>query len=385
MSLTDLRDLRRDEIAALLGAQGEPEFRARQICHWVYKRQATRVQQMTDLPEALRQRLQAQLYVSALNLLRQQRSEDGTEKLLFGVEDGNRVETVLIPRGDKRTICVSTQVGCALGCRFCLTAQGGLVRSLRAAEIVGQVLHFQEPGREPARDFTNIVFMGMGEPLDNFRGTVQAVRILTADWGLGISPRRITVSTSGLARRLEAFGRADLKVNLAVSLNATTDAVRSRIMPINKAYPIDRLLQACRDFPLAVRQRITFEYVLLRDVNDSLADAKRLVKLLHGLRCKVNLLPFNEIPEAPYRRPTDDAVQRFWTWLVEHGVSASVRQSRGRDISAACGQLRYAEQGRRQDARLTAPEGCSTIPPGQDGTPMARSGAPISVVGREKQ
>jgi 23S rRNA (adenine2503-C2)-methyltransferase len=360
MSLTDLRDLRRDEIAAFLAAQGESDFRARQVCQWVYKRQATSVQQMTDLPEALRQRLQKQMYVSTLSLLRRQRSEDGTEKLLFGVEDGNRIETVLIPRGDKRTICVSTQVGCALGCRFCLTAQGGLVRSLRPAEIVGQVLHFQEPGREPARDFTNIVFMGMGEPLDNFRGTVQAVRIMTADWGLGISPRRITVSTSGLARRLEAFGRADLKVNLAVSLNATTDAVRSRIMPINKAYPIDRLLQACRDFPLAVRQRITFEYVLLRDVNDSLADAKRLVKLLHGLRCKVNLLPFNEIPESPYRRPADDTVQRFWTWLVEHGVSASVRQSRGRDISAACGQLRHVEQSAE---RLTAPEGCSTIPP----------------------
>ena len=176
--------------------------------------------------------------------------------------------------------------------------------------------------------------MGMGEPLDNFRGTVQAVRILTADWGLGISPRRITVSTSGLARRLEAFGREDLKVNIAVSLNATTDAVRSRIMPINKAYPIERLLQACREFPLSARQRITFEYVLLRDVNDSLADARRLVKLLGGLRCKVNLLPFNEIPETPYRRPGDDTVQRFWTWLVEHGVSASVRKSRGRDISA---------------------------------------------------
>ena len=361
MSRTDLRDLQRDEIAALLAAQGEPDFRARQVCQWVYKRQATSLQQMTNLPEALRQRLQNQWYVSTLTLLRQQRSEDGTEKLLFGAEDGNRIETVLIPRGDKRTICVSTQVGCALGCRFCLTAQGGLVRSLRPAEIVGQVLYFQEPGREPARDFTNIVFMGMGEPLDNFRGTVQAVRILTADWGLGISPRRITVSTSGLARRLEAFGREDLKVNLAVSLNATTDAVRSRIMPINKAYPIDRLLQACRDFPLAVRQRITFEYVLLRGVNDSLADAKRLVRLLHGLRCKVNLLPFNEIPEAPYRRPTDDAVQRFWTWLVEHGVSASVRQSRGRDISAACGQLRYAE---RPAARLTAPRGSSTIPAG---------------------
>ena len=170
MSLTDLRDLRRDEIAAFLAAQGEPDFRARQVCQWVYRRQATSVQQMTDLSEALRQRLQKQTYVSTLSLLQRQRSEDGTEKLLFGVEDGNRIETVLIPRGDKRTICVSTQVGCALGCGFCLTAQGGLVRSLRPAEIVGQVLHFQEPGREPARDFTNIVFMGMGEPLDNFRG-----------------------------------------------------------------------------------------------------------------------------------------------------------------------------------------------------------------------
>jgi 23S rRNA (adenine2503-C2)-methyltransferase len=379
MSLTDLRDLRRDEIAAFLAARGEPEFRARQVCKWVYRRQAAGVQQMTDLPETLRQGLQQQVYVSTLTLLRQQRSEDGTEKLLFGVEGDNRIETVLIPRGGKRTICVSTQVGCALGCRFCLTAQGGLVRSLRPAEIVGQVLHFQQPGRTPARDFTNIVFMGMGEPLDNFRGTVQAVRILTADWGLGISPRRITVSTSGLARRLEAFGREDLGVNLAVSLNATTDAVRSRIMPINKAYPIDRLLQACRDFPLAVRRRITFEYVLLRDVNDSLADAKRLVKLLHGLRCKVNLLPFNEIPEAPYRRPADDAVQRFWTWLVEHGVLASVRQSRGRDISAACGQLRHAE---RPAARLTAPEGFTTIPPGEGRVPLARSGAPMRVVGR---
>lgn len=359
MSRTDLRDLRRDEIASLLIAHGEPDFRARQVCQWVYKRQAAGVREMTDLPEALRQGLQETLYVSALTLLHEQRSEDGTEKLLFAAEDGNRIETVLIPRGDKRTICVSTQVGCALGCRFCLTAQGGLVRSLRPAEIVGQVLHFQQPGRAPARDFTNIVFMGMGEPLDNFRGTVQAVRILTADWGLGISPRRITVSTSGLARRLEAFGRENLKVNIAVSLNATTDAVRSRIMPINKAYPIDRLLQACREFPLSVRRRITFEYVLLRDVNDSLADARRLVKLLGGLRCKVNLLPFNEIPETPYRRPADDTVQRFWTWLVEHGVSASVRKSRGRDISAACGQLRHTEQ---PMARLTAPEGSTTIP-----------------------
>lgn len=341
MSLTDLRDLQLHEIHALLDAEGVPGFRATQLCHWVYKRQATSLQQMTDLPEDLRQRLQHRAYVSTLTVLRQQHSTDGTEKYLFSLEDGNQIETVLIPADDRRTLCVSTQVGCAIGCRFCLTAQGGLVRSLRPAEIVAQVLHFQAPGKAPERVFTNIVFMGMGEPLDNFRGTVQAIRILTADWGLGISPRRITVSTSGLVRRLEAFGREDLKVQLAVSLNATTDAVRTQLMPINKAYPLDTLLAACRAFPLAARQRITFEYVLLRGVNDTLEDAARLVKLLRGLRCKVNLLPFNEVSGTPYHRPSDDAVLRFQTYLLQHHISAFVRQSRGRDISAACGQLRF--------------------------------------------
>lgn len=353
MSLTDLRDLQQHDIAALLAAEGAPGFRAQQLCHWVYKRQATEVQQMTDLPEALRQRLQERVYVSTLSVLRQQRSSDGTEKFLFGLEDSNQIETVLIPADERRTLCVSTQVGCAIGCRFCLTTQGGLVRSLRPAEIVSQVLHFLTPGKAPERAFTNIVFMGMGEPLDNFRGTVQALRILTADWGLDISPRRITVSTSGLVRRLEAFGREDLKVNLAISLNATTDAVRSQIMPINKAYPLDTLLDACRAFPLAARRRITFEYVLLRDVNDSLDDAKRLVRLLHGLRCKINLLPFNEIPGVAYRRPRDETVRQFQEYLGNHGLSAFVRQSRGRDISAACGQLRYEA---RPQAHLTASE-----------------------------
>jgi 23S rRNA (adenine2503-C2)-methyltransferase len=340
MVVTDLRDLQLQEMVTLLQAEGEPRFRALQLCHWVYKRQATQLAHMTDLPERLRERLQRRCYVSTLRVRRQQRSEDGTEKYLFALEDGNQIETVLIPAEERSTLCVSTQVGCAIGCRFCLTAQDGLVRSLRPAEIIAQVLHFQMPGKAPRRAFTNLVFMGMGEPLDNFRGTVQALRILTADWGLGISPRRITVSTSGLVRRLEAFGREDLKVNLAISLNATTDAVRTRIMPINKAYPLASLLDACRAFPLATRQRITFEYVLLRGVNDTLEDARRLVSLLHGLRCKVNLLPFNEVSGTPYRRPCDAAVQRFQAYLVQHHISAFVRQSRGRDISAACGQLR---------------------------------------------
>jgi 23S rRNA (adenine2503-C2)-methyltransferase len=360
MSLLDLRDVSYQDVMTLLAKEGEPAFRAGQLCHWVYKRQVTSLQQMTDIPEALRQRLQERAYVSTLTVLRHQQSQDGTEKLLFRLTDGNQVETVLIPRDDKRTVCVSTQVGCAIGCRFCLTAQGGLVRSLRPAEIISQVLYFQTPGKAPERAFTNIVFMGMGEPLDNFQGTVQALRILTADWGLGISPRRITVSTSGLVRRLEALGREDLKVNLAVSLNATTDATRTQIMPINKAYPIATLLEACRAFPLAVRQRITFEYVLLREVNDTLTDAKRLVKLLHGLRCKVNLIPFNEIPAVPYRRPSDAAVQQFQAYLVQHGITASVRHSRGRDISAACGQLRFEE---RLPTRLTGCSPSATIPP----------------------
>ena len=359
MALTDLRDVALQEMTTMLAKAGEPAFRATQLCHWVYKRQAISLEQMTDLPEALRQRLGTQCYVSTLTPLRQQLSTDGTEKVLFRLEDGNQIETVLIPAEDKRTICVSTQVGCAIGCRFCLTAQGGLVRSLRPAEIISQVLHFQAPGKTPERAFTNIVFMGMGEPLDNFAGTVQAIRTLTAEWGLGISPRRITVSTSGLVRRLEAFGREDLKVNLAVSLNATTDAVRTAIMPINKPYPIAMLLASCRAFPLAMRQRITFEYVLLREINDTLADAKRLVRLMEGLRCKINLLPFNEIPGVPYRRPSDDTVQQFQQYLAQHGLSAFVRQSRGRDISAACGQLRFEEHA---TPRLTDPAHQATMP-----------------------
>jgi 23S rRNA (adenine2503-C2)-methyltransferase len=370
MALTDLRDLQLHEMVTLLAAEGEPAFRARQLCQWVYKRQATDLAHMTDLPERLRHRLHSQVYISTLTELRHQQSADGTEKYLFGLADGNQLETVLIPADDRRTLCVSTQVGCAIGCTFCLTAQGGLVRSLRPAEIVSQVLFFQAAATSPQRDFTNIVFMGMGEPLDNFRGTVQAIRILTADWGGGISPRRITVSTSGLARRLEAFGREDLKVNLAVSLNATTDAVRTQIMPINKAFPLDTLLAICRAFPLAARQRITFEYVLLGGVNDTLEDAQRLVQLLRGLRCKVNLLPFNEVPGTPYHRPDEASVQRFQEYLLQHHISAFVRQSRGRDISAACGQLRFETRparqltGSRRQAIMPCP--AALPPPGEE-------------------
>lgn len=365
VSMMDLRDVQLAELTALLSEAGEVPFRAAQICQWVYKRQATRLQQMTDVPERLRQQLDTHCRISQLNLLRQQKSADGTEKMLFGLEDGQQIETVLIPADERRTLCVSTQVGCAIGCGFCLTAQGGLVRSLRPAEIIGQVLHFQTSEKTPSRRFTNIVFMGMGEPLDNFRGTVQAIRILTAEWGLGISPRRITVSTSGLVKRLEAFGQEDLKVNLAISLNATTDVVRSQIMPINKAYPIDRLLNACRAFPLAARQRITFEYVLLGGVNDTPDDARRLVTLLHGLRCKVNLLPFNEVPGTPYRRPSDAAVERFQAHLLQHHISAFVRHSRGRDISAACGQLRSETQ-----ARASRPGVDSPAALGYDASPL---------------
>ena len=382
MSLTDLRDLQLHDMGALLAAEGEPAFRATQLCQWVYKRQVTSVQHMTDLPERLRQRLQQQVYISTLTELRHQQSADGTEKYLFGLDDGNQIETVLIPADDRRTLCVSTQVGCAIGCKFCLTAQGGLVRSLRPAEIVGQVLFFQAVAKAPEREFTNIVFMGMGEPLDNFRGTVQAIRILTAEWGLGISPRRITVSTSGLVRRLEAFGREDLKVNLAVSLNATTDAVRTQIMPINKAFPLETLLAACREFPLAARQRITFEYVLLGGLNDSLEDAQRLVKLLHGLRCKVNLLPFNEVSGTPYRRPSDEAVQRFQEYLSQHHISAFVRQSRGRDISAACGQLRFETRTQQQ---LTGSRGQAIMRPPAALLYPGRSEGAVTTAGNNRQ
>jgi 23S rRNA (adenine2503-C2)-methyltransferase len=336
------------ELEAALTGVGLRKYRAGQIMEWIYRHHARGFEEMTNIAKADRDLLTQRFSIAALALLRMERSSDGTRKFLFGLEDGHTIESVLIPDEDRNTLCISSQVGCAQACRFCLTGSGGFQRNLEAFEIADQVLEVDallgsetvEPGTEWRKRITNIVFMGMGEPLANLDNVVRALQVITAEKGLGFSPRRVTVSTDGLVPGIERLGRSGVKVNLAVSLNATTDEVRDRIMPVNRRYPIKELLAACGRFPLEPRRRITFEYVLLRDVNDSKEDAVRLARMLKGIQCKVNLIPFNPFPGSEFRRPDDGTVRDFQKILLDRHYTAPVRESRGRDISAACGQLR---------------------------------------------
>ena len=343
MSLIDFIALSADELAALVRDWGWPRFRARQILRWLYRSRITDIAAMTDLSHADRTRLAAEARIGSLIPSEVLTSEDGTWKFIFSLEDGKRIESVLIPDTSSRstdslTLCLSTQVGCTLDCTFCLTGQMGLQRNLKAHEIVGQVLAAQRllPTDRP---ITNLVLMGMGEPLANAAAVEEAIRRLTNQtWGVGFSPRRITLSTAGLSSRLTQVAR--MGVNLAVSLNATTNEQRNRLMPaVNKVYPLETLLAACRAFPLKPRRRLTFEYVLLAGVNDTAQDAARLVKLVRGIRCKINLIPFNEFPGNSHRRPSDESVLRFQAILTRHGLEAYIRKSKGRDILGACGQL----------------------------------------------
>lgn len=336
-----IRNLTFDELKTTLGSMGLKGYRAGQITSWIYQHYAVSFEEMTNIAKAERDRLAAAFSLTAPSLLRAERSSDGTRKFLFGLEDGHTIESVLIPDDDRQTLCISSQVGCQQACRFCLTGQGGFTRNLVFSEIAGQVLEVSRILRdEGARGITNIVLMGMGEPLANFDEVIKAIRVITSDRTLGFSGRRLTLSTDGLIPEMDALGRAGVKVNLAVSLNATTDETRDRIMPVNRRYPLKDLLAACRRFPLEPRRRITFEYVLLRGVNDSEDDALRLTRLLKGIRCKVNLIPFNPFPGSEFKRPDDAAVKRFQKILQDHHYTALVRESRGGDISAACGQLR---------------------------------------------
>jgi len=338
MSPIDLIALSADELAALVRTWGWPRYRARQILGWLYRARLTDIAAMTDLSHADRTRLAAEACIGSLTPSTVLTSEDATRKFIFPLEDGKRIESVLIPDEDRLTLCLSTQVGCTLDCTFCLTGQMGLQRNLLAHEILGQVLAAQRLLPED-RPITNLVLMGMGEPLANATAVEEAIRRLTnQSWGVGFSPRRVTLSTAGLSSRLKQVAR--MGVNLAVSLNATTNEQRNRLMPaVNKAYPLESLLAACRAFPVKPHRRLTFEYVLLADENDTEQDAARLVKLIRGIRCKVNLLPFNEFPGNPHRRPSDERVLRFQAILTRHGLEAYIRKSKGRDILGACGQL----------------------------------------------
>jgi len=339
MKRIDLRAMSLIETEDFAGNLSLEKYRGRQIFHQVYGKAADSIDAMTELSKEVRGLLFQRAYISRIIEVKRQCSIDGTEKFLFALEDGHRIESVLIPDEDRLTLCISTQVGCGMGCTFCLTGKGGLVRNLRSSEIINQVLAVQG-GLPDGRRLTNIVIMGMGEPLANYRHTVKAIEILSHPLGPAIGARRITLSTSGLAPQIKKLGESSLNINLAISLNAPTDEQRNLIMPINKKYSMAKLLGACREYPLKRRRMLSFEYVLLAGLNDSPEDARRVARLLKGIRCKINLIPFNEFPGSPYKRPSEESVLRFQEILAEHHFSAFIRKSRGADILAACGQLR---------------------------------------------
>ncbi len=340
VSPVNLLGLLPSELEALAESLGASRYRGRQLAVWLYRKGVHDLEEMTDLPADFRQRLARGTVIELPTIDRSVASQDGSRKLVLRLSDGSRIQAVLMPDEDRRTLCVSAQVGCGFACAFCLTGTMGVERNLRADEIVGQVLVANASLPEGER-VTHVVFMGMGEPLANYLATVQAIRILTdAKLGLGYSPRRITVSTVGLVTGIDRLAREDLGVNLAISLHATTDAVRERLMPVNRSWKIAELMDAVRRFPLPPRRRVFFEYVLLDQVNDTLEDARRLVGLLRGIRAKVNLIPFNDWERAAFRRPPLSTILAFQSVLVGAGVTATVRWSKGEDIGAACGQLR---------------------------------------------
>ncbi|MGE0119454.1 MAG: 23S rRNA (adenine(2503)-C(2))-methyltransferase RlmN [Dongiaceae bacterium] len=349
----NLVGLDRQALAAEMAAIGAPAFRARQLWHWIYHRGVTDFAVMTSLAKDFRARLAERFVIERPAIAAAQHSVDGTRKWLLRFADGQEVESVHIPEEDRGTLCVSSQVGCTLTCRFCHTGTQRLVRNLSAAEIVGQVMTARDqlgewPSPRDGRLLSNIVMMGMGEPLYNYDNVAQALKIVMDGEGIAISKRRITLSTAGVVPMIERCGR-ELNVNLAISLHAVNDELRDRIVPINRKYPIAVLLDACRNYPgLSNARRITFEYVMLKDVNDTPAEARELVRLLQGIPAKVNLIPFNPWPGAPFECSTDAAIKRFSDIVFDAGYASPVRTPRGQDIMAACGQLKSASVKKRR-------------------------------------
>ena len=330
-----------------------PSFRAKQIYNWLYVQYAQHFEDMKNLPAAMRETLASSYSINPLTIVKKEYSSDGTIKYLFELPDQKTIETVLLRMKEqqtdcngvvtqeaKYTVCVSTQVGCKVGCSFCYTAKGGFVRDLTAGEIVAQVLSIKIDNDIAANRRLNIVYMGMGEPLDNLQALTQAIKIFSQPDGLAISPKRQTVSTSGLSTKIDALGAKNLGVHIAISLHAVDDTLRSELIPMNKAYNIASIIEAVKRFPIDTRKRVMFEYLVIKDKNDSIDAAKKLIKLLHGIKAKVNLIFFNPYEGSPYERPSDEKVKAFADYLIAHGLMATVRQSKGVDISAACGQLR---------------------------------------------
>ena len=334
----NIKDLSFNEFEAYLLERKQPAYRARQVWQWLYQKRAASFAEMSNLSAVFREQLAADFSISRLAVERRADSADGTMKFLFRLADDRSIESVLIPEAKRLTLCISTQVGCGFGCGFCATALLGLKRNLQASEIVDQILEASRTLPQDRR-ITNVVLMGMGEPLANYAQTINALSVMTNNsWGIGISPRRITLSTVGLVPQIRKL-MDETNVSLAISLHAATDELRSQLMPVNRKYSLRQLMDCCRALPIPRRKRITFEYVLLRGVNDSTADAQSLVELLRGVRCKINLIPFNPHPGSHYQRPENENVEGFQHILSSHGLQVNVRRPRGDDIAAACGQL----------------------------------------------
>jgi len=339
----------------------QPKFRVKQIFSWLYQKKVKSFLDMQNIPKDMRQKLEDKFDIRTMQIVSKQVSRDGSIKYLFKLHDGHTVEAVLLKMKDKEynedgsikhlekyTVCVSSQVGCKVGCAFCLTAKGGFIRDLSAGEIVEQIVQIYDNNNLEANRRVNIVYMGMGEPLDNLENLAQAIKIFSDIDGLAISPHRQTVSTSGLSSKIEKLAKLDLGINLAISLHAVDDELRQKLMPINKAYNIASIMEAVRNFPVNLRKKVMFEYLIIKDVNDDLESAKKLVKLLNGIPSKVNLIYFNPYEGSEFQRPSEADVKKFQKYLLDKGVLCTIRESKGLDISAACGQLREQNLGEKQ-------------------------------------
>ena len=340
--VADIRNLTFAELRAEFDSWGEPAYRAKQVFEWIYQKGADSFAAMTDLPKSLRQRLGDKFRLGVLELAEQLRSEDGTEKLLFRLTDGQLIEAVLIPSGGRRTLCLSTQVGCKFACVFCASGAGGFARNLLPSEMLGQILFLRD---KLDVGLTNFVFMGMGEPLDNLDNLVRTVRIMNAPEGMGIAARRMTISTVGIVPAIEKLEGLGLQVSLSLSLHATTDELRSRLLPVNRKYPLAEVVKAGAHYARTTGRMITIEYILISSLNDSAADARRLASIARKLRAKINLIPYSQGCGAGFAPSPGSRQQAFLQTLESLGVAATVRRSKGGDIRAACGQLAGKKRG----------------------------------------
>jgi len=334
----------------------KPSFRAKQVYNWIYKKYATSYDEMKNIPNDLKNDLNENYKIDILKIAKKEKSSDGSIKYLFQLHDGHTIETVLllmkkkkindegiIERSEKYTVCISSQVGCKVGCTFCLTAKGGFVRNLTIGEIVAQIVQLKKDNNIAENKALNIVYMGMGEPLDNYDNVVQAVKIFKEEEGLSINGKRQTLSTSGISSKITKLGNEDLGINLAISLHAVDDTLRSELIPMNKAYNIQSIIDSVKDFPVDARKKVMFEYLVIKDKNDDIASANQLVKMLNGINAKVNMIYFNPYPGTTYERPTRQSMLKFQDHLINKGVLCTIRESKGLDISAACGQLKEKE------------------------------------------